>query len=166
MTPASHVRPLRAASADTQLKAIAALACGPICSLQPVIDALPAMLWVGDAGGARHWIGTAFSAFTGLAGSGRPGHEWLDALHPEDVERCCGIQLACGASARPFSLDYRLRTSAGHYRWVMDLAAPHATGRDLPFGYAGVCVDIHERRELEDQLAERTRKLRTSESAP
>ena len=140
--------------------------CAPTCSLQTVIDALPAMLWVGDASGARHWIGTAFSAFTGLAAKTEVTRDWINALHPEDVERCCGIQLACAVSARPFSLDYRVRTRDGNYRWFMDLAAPQRTGRNASVRYAGVCVDIHERRELEDQLAEHTRRLRTHESAP
>ena len=140
-------------------------ACGPACGLaydlHAVLGAVPAMLWVGDATGARHWIGTAFAAFSGLPDAARAGREWLDALHPEDIERCRGIQLTCAASAMPFSLDYRLRRRDGRYRWVMDLAAPQRASRDGRFGYAGVCVDIHERRELEDRLAERTRKLRT-----
>lgn len=139
------------------------LACGPGCALHAVIDTLPAMLWVGDASGARHWIGSAFASFTGVASGAHahPGCEWLAALHPEDVERWRGIALACGASALPFSLDYRLRTRDGLYRWVMDIAAPQGGGD--AGRYVGICVDIHERRELEDQLAERTRKLRTSE---
>ena len=159
MTTPFHPRSWVAAERET-------LVCAAHCALPTVIDALPAMLWVGDASGARRWIGSTFSAFTGRAVNAKVTREWIDALHPEDVERCCGIQLACGASARPYSLDYRLCRRDGQFRWFMDLAAPQRTGRNLPFGYAGVCVDIHERRELEDQLAEHTRRLRTSESAP
>ena len=146
---------------DASLTAACGSSCGLAYDLHAVLGAVPAMLWVGDATGARQWIGTAFAAFSGLPGAARAGQEWLDALHPEDIERCRGIQLTCATSAMPFSLDYRLRRRDGRYRWVMDLAAPQRASRDGRFGYAGVCVDIHERRELEDRLAERTRKLRT-----
>src|SRR2546425_954922 len=83
--------------------------------------------------------------------------QWLTGVHPDDIERCLGIYRASFDARRPFSADYRLRQRDGSYRWMLANAVPRH-GPDGRFeGYAGSCVDIDERKQLEDHLADRAR---------
>ena len=63
----------------------------------------------------------------------------------------------------PFSLDFRLRRHDGEYRWMLDNGVPRFGANGAAIGYVGSCVDIHERKELEESLAERTQQLRLAE---
>lgn len=51
----------------------------------------------------------------------------------------------------------------GAYRWVMDTAMPRIGADGAFLGYVGSCLDITERKQLEDQLAEHTRNLRLAD---
>ena len=122
----------------------------------------PVMIWVSGTDGAIRWCNPGCEAFTGLACGSLSARGWLEQIHSEDRERYGGIFAASAQAQQPFSLDYRLRHHDGTYRWVMDHAVPRlADGRLL--GYIGSVIDIHERRSLEEQLAERTRALRLAE---
>jgi serine phosphatase RsbU (regulator of sigma subunit)/anti-sigma regulatory factor (Ser/Thr protein kinase) len=53
-----------------------------------------------------------------------------------------------------WEFEYRLMSSSGEYRWVVDRGVPrHERGRFV--GYVGAAVDIHERVLLQDRLRER-----------
>jgi PAS domain S-box-containing protein len=118
----------------------------------------PVMIWHADRDGVRVWKGAAFHNFTGMQVP-RDG-AWLGAVHPEDTERCVDIFRTCCESAWPFALDYRLHHRNGTYRWVMDRGVPRRGDSGDFLGYVGACVDIHERRVLEDQLAAHLHRMR------
>ena len=89
--------------------------------------------------------------------------EWLFGVHPDDVERCLGIYRASFDAQQPFSVDYRLKQNDGSYRWMLaNAVARHAADGSFE-GYAGSCVDIEERKQLEDRLADRARALRLAD---
>ncbi|HEY2190277.1 MAG TPA: ATP-binding protein, partial [Caldimonas sp.] len=56
-----------------------------------------------------------------------------------------------------------LRRRDGQYRWMLDNGVPRFGADGAAIGYVGSCVDIHERKELEESLAERTQQLRLAE---
>jgi signal transduction histidine kinase len=60
-------------------------------------------------------------------------------------------------------MDLRLRRHDGQYRWMLDNGVPRFGADGAAIGYVGSCVDIHERKELEESLAERTQQLRLAE---
>ena len=60
-------------------------------------------------------------------------------------------------------MDLRLRRHDGEYRWMLDNGVPRVGADGAAVGYVGSCVDIHERKELEESLAERTQQLRLAE---
>lgn len=125
--------------------------------LAQAADAAPAMIWRSEGTPDHRVFSAAWHRFTGDPSDGG-GDAWLAQVHPQDTERCRGILSASAAARAPFNLDYRVHANGG-YRWVMDSAAPQLREGRLA-GYAGVCIDIHERREQEDKLADRARTLR------
>src|SRR5205085_1839544 len=62
-----------------------------------------------------------------------------------------------------FSLDLRLRRHDGEYRWFVDNSAVLRDDQGRPSGFVGSAVEIHERKMLEENLAERAQGLRLAE---
>ncbi|HMC16511.1 MAG TPA: PAS domain-containing sensor histidine kinase [Albitalea sp.] len=128
-----------------------------------VADSAPVMMWMAGAERACEWVNKAWLDFTGRNLDEEIGNGWLQAVHPEDLERCTGILDACFEAQQPFSADYRMRRRDGSYRSMMFNGAPRCAPDGRFLGYTGSCIDIHERKELEERLAERTCALRLAE---
>jgi len=128
-----------------------------------VADTAPVMMWMTRADKAFDWFNKAWLEFTGRSVEQEAGDGWLQGVHPEDRERCIGIFDTSFDARQPFSADYRLRRHDGSYRWVLDNGVPRYGSDGVFQGFTGCCVDIHERKELEERLAERTRALRLAE---
>jgi PAS domain S-box-containing protein len=72
---------------------------------------------------------------------------WLNCIHPEDRS---SVQLQ---SDRPvISQEYRFRHKDGTYRWLYDQQKVVYDESGNPLEWIGYCVDISERRQIEDQL--------------
>ena len=128
-----------------------------------VLDKAPALLWRSSGGTASEWVSAGWAAFTGRPVADLAGDGWQRIVHPEDLERVLGIRVASFAAGTPFSLDLRLRHADGAYRWWFDSGAPELDASGRTRGFIGCCVDIHERKSLEETLAERAQQLRLAE---
>jgi len=128
-----------------------------------LIAAAPVLIW--SAGLDRHndWFSPSWSAYTGRNADELLGDGWTRAIHPEDLDRCLGIRATSFEARAPFSMDLRVRRHDGQYRWMLDNGVPRFGADGAAIGYVGSCVDIHERKELEESLAERTQQLRLAE---
>ena len=118
------------------------------------------MVWMADATMQLDWFNNAWLAFTGRTLCQMLAHGWLSVVHPDDHERCLGIHAVSAQAQTPFTLDMRLRRHDGAYRWVLVTGMPRPPESGAFEGYIGSCLDIHERRQTEDKLADRTRALR------
>jgi PAS domain S-box-containing protein len=128
--------------------------------MRHIVESGSVLLWVGAPDGTRRWVGPAFAHFTGRALAEVAGARWAEMIHPEDVERCTGIDLLCLALDRRYTLDYRLTRHDGRHVWMMDSATPCHDEDGRFKGHVGVCVDIDARYQIEEELAERMRRLR------
>ena len=133
-------------------------------SAAAIVDAAPVLIWAAGFGSSSDdWFSASWSAFTGLSHDELVGSGWRRAIHPEDNDRCGGIHAASFKAHAPFSLDLRLRRHDGHYRWMLDNAVPRFAADGQCLGFVGTLVDIHERKSLEETLAERARQLRLAD---
>ncbi|WP_246205425.1 hybrid sensor histidine kinase/response regulator [Microvirga arsenatis] len=124
-----------------------------------VADNSPVMVWVTGPDGSCTFLSRSWYEFTGQTPETALGFGWLDATHPDDKAEAERIFLAANAKRESFRLEYRLRRADGSYAWAIDAAAPRF-GEDGEFlGYVGSVVDIDERKRLEVQLAETSRRL-------
>ena len=126
-------------------------------------DCGPVLLWTGSVDQQRDWLNGAWESCTGRPVDELLGRGWTRCLHPEDVERCLGIFGASCDARRSYALDFRLRHHDGSYRWMLENGVPRFDASGALAGYFGSVVDIHERKQLEEQLAERMRGLRVAE---
>ena len=132
-------------------------------SMRQIAEAAPVLIWSATLAGANDWFSPSWVTYTGRPLPELQGEGWTDAVHPEDLDRCLGIRATSFEALAPFSMDLRLRRHDGEYRWMLDHGVPRVGADGRAAGFVGSCVDIHERKELEESLAERTQQLRLAE---
>jgi PAS domain S-box-containing protein len=128
-------------------------------------EAMPAMLWRARADMACEYVNPQWRAFTGCTEEQALGDGWSRGVHPEDLARWLDTSLRAFDAHEPFEVEYRLRRRDGEYRWVLERAEPRFAPGGAFLGFVGVCLDIHERKRAEQELAralERERRLRAA----
>lgn len=109
----------------------------------------PVMIWRSSLDKLCDFFNRSWLEFTGRTLEEQAGNGWAEGVHPDDYDRCLRIYTSSFDARSEFSMEYRLRRHDGVYRWVLDNGRPFY--RDGTFvGYFGSCIDIHERKELEE----------------
>jgi PAS domain S-box-containing protein len=124
-------------------------------------DGAPVMIWTSGIDKLCTYFNAPWLAFTGRTIAQELGNGWAEGVHPDDLQRCLDIYTSSFDARKPFSMDYRLRRFDGQYRWVLDNGIPFYAPDGTFTGYIGSCVDITERRSLEQQLQYSEQKLRS-----
>ena len=113
--------------------------------------------------------GSMFSAsgWDGFSGQGAEaeGFGWIDAVHPEDLERVLRTWRAVIDAGRPGTTEYRARNVSGEYRWVLSRVVPLFNGDGSVREWVGTTSDIHERKLVEQSLHASEERLRLAVEA-
>ena len=117
-------------------------------------NAAPAMIWVTNERHECTFLSQSWCDFTGQSAEDGLGFGWFEAVHVEDRENAQATFISAAAKVEPFKLDYRLRTSDGNYRWVIDAGKPRFTESGEFRGFVGSVIDDHERHEFQQALTE------------
>ena len=125
--------------------------------------AMPALSWGATSASRNDWLSPSWVTFTGRPLSELQGEGWMQSVHPEDLERCLGIRATSFEANSVFTMDLRLRRHDGEYRWFVDNGVPHRSPDGAALGFVGSALDVHDRKALEESLAERTQALRLAE---
>ncbi|MBX3235454.1 MAG: PAS domain S-box protein [Nitrospiraceae bacterium] len=115
-------------------------------------DTAPVMVWMAGPDTHITFVNKRWLEFTGRTLQEEIGDNWFTGIHPTDLERCRESYLDAFKSEQPFSLEYRLRRHDGEYRWIIDTGVPLFDANGRFGGYIGSCIDLTERKEMEDQL--------------
>jgi PAS domain S-box-containing protein len=94
----------------------------------------------------------SWAAYTGRPEAEELGHGWLEMVHPDDRERSAEIWARATASGSMYRAEYRILGKDGTYRWFDVHGTPLKDAAGEVEGWYGVCIDIHDRVEAEDQL--------------
>jgi diguanylate cyclase (GGDEF)-like protein/PAS domain S-box-containing protein len=123
----------------------------------PLLERVPAILYIADAGddGRWHYVSPQVQEILGFTPEqwcADPGM-WARRLHPDDTERVLAEEedFAEGSAALPSPTEYRLLHRDGHPVWVRDDAVMRA-GPDGVIRWHGVMSDITEQKEAEAEL--------------
>jgi PAS domain S-box-containing protein len=122
-----------------------------------VADAAPVLIWSSTTDRLRDYCNQSWLHFTGRAPEQELGEGWAQGIHPEDYDRCLSAYRSAFDERSDFEVEYRLRYRDGNYRWLLERGVPRYTPDGIFAGYAGSCIDITERKNVE---AERERLLR------
>jgi PAS domain S-box-containing protein len=123
--------------------------------IRRLADTVPAMLWMAGPDGGHMFVNRALLDFTGRTLEQEVGSGWIEGIHPEDLADYLRRRGTAVSARAAFEIEYRLRRHDGSYRWVFDRGAARF-GPDGTFqGYAGICVEIHDRKRAEQRLRAR-----------
>jgi PAS domain S-box-containing protein len=115
-------------------------------------DTAPVMVWMSGLDAGCVFFNKRWLEFTGRTLEEESGQGWFEGVHPHDQQRCRDTYRAAQTQGQPFTMEYRLRRADGVYRWILDTGVPRFEPDGVISGYIGSCIDLTERKEMEDEL--------------
>jgi len=122
--------------------------------LQRAVSAMGAAIWDWDIGTDRLYTGRRFAEILGIdPQSFNPTMALHHQLcHPDDLPRIQNAFRKNVATGEPYSVEYRMRHSAGHYVWVHSRGRVVAYDGQRPVRAIGTVVDVTERYQADEEL--------------
>ena len=121
-------------------------------------DATPVLIWGSGTDTRCNYFNKQWLDFTGRSIEQEIGDGWTQSVHPHDLERCLNTYIKAVEARTPFTMEYRLRRHDGEYRWVLDNGVPRFAPDGIFSGYIGSCIDITDRKAIEEELRESDRR--------
>ena len=114
-------------------------------------NAVPSIIWTAEPGGDIDYFNVALADYTGRSARKLLGADWLEALHPDDVENTVGEWQQAIETGEPYSTAFRIRRADGEYRWFRVAAKPERADDGSIVKWWGHASDVHEYFRLEEE---------------
>ena len=124
-----------------------------------IANTAPVMIWMSDVDKQVTYVNQRWLDFTGWPVNVVPGHRWIELIHPDDVDRCGDAYTKAFDQRQPFDVEHRLHRSDGEYRWIVTSGVPRYDKGGSFAGYAGIAVDVTERKLAEETLSTLNQRL-------
>jgi PAS domain S-box-containing protein len=128
-----------------------------------VADTAPVMFWMSGVDRQCVYFNRRWLDFRGRGHDEEAGFGWLSGVHPDDTRRYLDTYATAFETRRTFELEYRLQRSDGEFRWIVDYGTPRFDTGGVFCGYIGSCLDITDRRAVEQHLRELTGRVITGQ---
>ena len=113
-------------------------------------DTAPVMIWMSGPDKKCLYFNQRWLDFTGRPLEAEIGDGWEASVHPDDIRsRVVGYREAFD-SRESFTVEYRLLRHDGKYCWILAHAVPRMTMGGEFLGYIGSCIDITDRKRVEE----------------
>lgn len=134
---------------------------------QLIIESIPHGIWRCDPDGAADYCSKRFCEMVGHPVVEMLGWGWTKVIHPEDREKVLVSWQKARAAKEPISVDFRVMSRDGSYRWHLSLGNPLFDSHGTLIHYYGTWTDIHQDRVIQQLLAESEAKFKTiTEATP
>jgi PAS domain S-box-containing protein len=121
-------------------------------------ELIPQVVWIAEPDGRAVYLNPRWAEYTGQRAGAALGFGWLDAVHPEDRERCRALHGAPGerdgdgngdgdGEAEPVEAEIRLRRHDGAYRWVLCRAQALKDDDGRTVQWFGAATDIDDQKQ-------------------
>jgi PAS domain S-box-containing protein len=117
-------------------------------------DTAPVLIWMAGCDKLCNYFNAVWLEFTGRTLEQEIGNGWVEGVHPDERERCVEIYLNAFDAHQAFSMECRLQDRNGEYRWILDKGSPRFNSDGSFAGYIGSCIDITERKQAEEKIAQ------------
>ncbi len=117
-----------------------------------ITDASPIALWMSDENGKINYINQTWLNWTGKSLETQLGTGWLASVQAEDRRRTAEVFAKDFEARRYYRVDFRLKRPDGKIRWCVAEGTPRYMANGQFAGYAGSCIDITQRKEIEQEL--------------
>jgi len=129
-------------------------------------DFMPQIVWIAGPDGVPQFLNKRWKEYMGISEES-DSEQRRKLVHPQDIEIAVDQWNLSLRSGKPFSCEYRIRSSeTGEYRWFLARALPIRDKDGNITKWFGTMTDIHESKEISEQLEalvkERTNELERS----
>ena len=107
------------------------------------------MIWVSDMDMKLTFVNQVWRDFTGYRSHQALSESWQEFIHTADLQHCMDYSRDKYALRESFTVECRLRSHDGSYRWVLSTGIPRLTPGGECLGYIGTCIDISDRRQAD-----------------
>src|SRR3954453_23578687 len=107
---------------------------------RPILEAIPHIVWTASPDGSPTYRNRRGTELIGITAGQLSGWNWLQLLHPDDVNRSRQSWESALRSGREYVNEYRLRQRDGTYRWYLAKAAPLQGPDGGPSAWMGTCT--------------------------
>ncbi len=125
-----------------------------------ISETVPTILFTNFADGKNEYCNQRFYEYTGMPNGSSKDYNWAYALHRDDVERYIQQWPVWIEQGEPFEVECRFRRFDGQYRWFLGRCLPIRNLAGDIIKWFGVCVDIHDFKETQQNLRESEEKFR------
>ncbi|UKP00201.1 PAS domain S-box protein [Nostoc sp. UHCC 0870] len=122
-------------------------------------DTAPVLIWMAGLDKLCYYFNKTWLDFTGKTLEQEAGDGWVQGVHPNDLLACLDIYFTAFDARQKFQMEYRLKRFDGEYRWILDTGTPRFTSEGEFLGYIGSCIDISERKQVEQALRRNEERL-------
>lgn len=133
-----------------------------------IADEVPVLMWTREPDSEVIHVNKFGLEMTGWNEEDFTLPKWLEAVHPDDLQKNYGNYAQAWDARQKYMLEYRYRHASGQYRWLLDCGVPRYLADGSFAGYVGVALDIQDRKEAEQtrhELAGRLLRAQEDERA-
>lgn len=123
-------------------------------------NSAPMLLWLTNAAGESIFFNQRWLEFTGRTLEQALSGHWIENVHPDDRQTCQDRHRQAMQNRADVVSEYRLLHVSGDYRWILDTGKPRYSQQGEFIGYIGSCLDISDRKQVEQELKIRERQFR------
>lgn len=110
----------------------------------------PVMICVSDPDLKLTYFNQCWLKFTGRSLAEEQGGRWTTNVHPDDRPAALACFEGTRTAQASVAIEYRLRRQDGEYRWILATAAPRRGVDGVFLGYVASCVDLTDRKRMEE----------------
>ncbi|MDZ4700495.1 MAG: PAS domain S-box protein [Rhodothermales bacterium] len=126
-----------------------------------IADSVPALIWMSGPDQGYTYFNRIWLEFTGRRLNDELGTGWTQSLHGDDLRNYQASYYSAFDQQKPFTIEYRLLRADNSYRWILDSGAPRYTASGEFTGYIGSCIDITEKKQMEEVVRHSEERYRT-----
>ncbi len=115
-------------------------------------DNAPMMVWVCDLEGKATWFNKSWLDFKKVTLEGALEQGCFSGIHPEDEPWVLEAQAEAIKRGEPFSVEYRIASDQGEYRWLHVRANPIQMADGETRAYLMSGIDVSDRISMEENL--------------
>lgn len=121
----------------------------------------PVLMWISDPEALFTFVNKFWEQFTGRSFGQEIGLNWLEGIHPDDLETfITKYKTACDKQV-PFEIEYRLRTRDGSFKWILNKGVPRFQNDGRFAGYIGSCTDINDQKIIQEKIEKINEELKS-----
>lgn len=119
---------------------------------ETIVNAISAVIWRWDLATSSYQSIPSWHEYVGLDEDSVRGWNWVIALHPDDRDRVDRLFRETLESGERFETEYRILRNHGDYRHISVRGMPLLNSEGDTDEWVGICVDITDHKNLEEQL--------------